>query len=152
MMKTFLAELIETFPEENEFGTALATFEALSAITPRRPLEMFVSHMSPHSDALMSKDDRLFSSKLDIGFDLAAIWNAPGVTQKTKDAIWSYLQSLFLLGVTVTNLPSHMLENIEKIAHDCASKMQQNPSASIDFASVASSLMQNMHNMQNKLA
>jgi len=42
----------------------------------------------------------------------------------TKDATWQYLQTLYMLGTTITSIPADTLNLIEGIAKDCAEKME----------------------------
>ena len=42
----------------------------------------------------------------------------------TRSATWQYLQTLYMLGITITSIPDETLKMIEGIAKDCADKMQ----------------------------
>ena len=42
----------------------------------------------------------------------------------TRSATWQYLQTLYMLGTTITSIPDETLKMIEGIAKDCADKMQ----------------------------
>lgn len=44
----------------------------------------------------------------------------------TKAATWQYLQTLYMLGTTITAIPAETLSLIEGIAKDCADKMETN--------------------------
>jgi hypothetical protein len=138
MLKSFLEELAEVFPEQRDVATFLAGFDAFTMITPRKPLQLFVEAISPHTDQLMTKDAKLFAALQFPGIDFNAMWTSPGVTDATRDAIWQYLHTLFLLGTTVQSLPPELLASIETVAQDCADKMQ---GGEMDFSSMASALM-----------
>jgi hypothetical protein len=138
MLKSFLEELTEVFPEQRDVATFLAGFDAFTTITPRKPLQLFVDAIAPHVDMLMTKDAGLFAALQFPGIDFNAMWTSPGVTDATRDAIWQYLHTLFLLGTTVQSLPPELLASIETVAHDCAEKMQ---GGEMDFSSMASALM-----------
>jgi hypothetical protein len=47
-----------------------------------------------------------------------------GLSQATKDAIWQYLQTLYMLGTTIVSIPSDTLNMIENVAKQCADSMQ----------------------------
>lgn len=138
MLKSFLEELAEVFPEHRDVATFLAGFDAFTAITPRKPMEVFTAAMSPHADLIMAKNPALFEKLQFPGIDFNAMWTSEGVTDATRDAIWQYLHTLFLLGTTVQSLPPELLLSIENVAHDCAEKMQ---GGQMDFSSMASALM-----------
>jgi len=42
----------------------------------------------------------------------------------TKDAVWQYLQTLYILGTTIQSVPEDTLTAIEAMAKDVAEKMQ----------------------------
>ena len=46
------------------------------------------------------------------------------MSANTKAATWQYLQTLYMLGTTITAIPAETLSLIETIAKDCADKMQ----------------------------
>ena len=138
MLKSFIEELVEVFPEQKDVATFLAGFDTFTAIGPRKPMEMFMAAVSPHAQLLMSKDASLFAHIKFPGIDFQAMWTSEGVTDKTREAIWGYLHSLFLLGTTLQSLPPELLQSIESVAHECAEKMQDQD---IDFSTMANALM-----------
>ena len=48
----------------------------------------------------------------------------PELSQVTKDAIWQYLQTLYMLGSTILNIPEETLSMIESVAKKCADSLQ----------------------------
>jgi hypothetical protein len=46
------------------------------------------------------------------------------MSPNTKAATWQYLQTLYMLGTTITAIPAETLSLIETIAKDCADKME----------------------------
>ena len=42
----------------------------------------------------------------------------------TKNAVLQYLQTLYMLGTTITAIPQETLAVIENVAKDCADKIQ----------------------------
>lgn len=124
MLKSFLGELAEVFPEERQIRLSLDTFDTLVAITPRAPLDMVVDSLAPHTGLAMAKDPALFDKlKFPGGIDFAKLW-ASDVSDNTREAIWQYINLLFLLGTTVRSMPDDMLQNIENVAKSCADRME----------------------------
>ena len=141
LLKSFIVELNTCFgPEHPELKTYLDGFDAFVGISPRTPLNMFMAAVGPHADLLSRKDPALFEQEsLNLGgnIDIKAIWHTPDVSEATKEAIFSYLSTLWLLGSTVCCLPPQLLENIE----DAAQKTAENfKSGNMSFASIASQL------------
>jgi len=126
MMAQFLNELVLTFPDDNGIQEFRTSFEAARVSTPRAPLEGF---MSSSSSKLMSKDDSFFASAPGPGLpDLSGLWNSAEATPATKAAIWQYMQTLHILGTTLTMFPPETLSAIENAAKKCAESGSFDPS------------------------
>ncbi len=138
MLKNFLEELADVFPEETQITTFLEGFDALVALSPRGPMEMFVDAVAPHSTLAMAKNPELFKKlKFPGGIDFDKLWSSD-VSDNTREAIWQYINLLFLLGTTVRSLPTEMLDGIETVAKNCAEQLQ---SGSLDFSALGNMLM-----------
>lgn len=138
MLKAFLEELADVFPEQQDVATFLAGFDTFVALSPRKPMDTLMAALTPHAQLLMTKDAALFASLQFPGLDFNAMWSSEGVTDNTREAIWQYLHSLFLLGTTMQQLPPELLQSIESVAHECAEKMQ---GQDVDFGTMANALM-----------
>lgn len=141
MLKNFLGELADVFPEEAQITTFLHTFDSLVTLNPRGPLELFVDSLTPHAPLAMAKDPALFD-KLQFpgGIDFQRLWRTD-ISDNTREAIWQYINLLFLLGTTVRNMPPEMLQGIEAMAQSCAAQME---SGELDFGSLGAMLMGGM--------
>ncbi len=133
MMSQFLNELVLTFPEEKSIQKFQATFEVARTTMPRSILDGFMNSVGPHSQKLMAKDESFFLEHAkDIDFlkeiNLDKIWT-PETSAQTKGAIWQYLQTLHILGTTLTMFPPDTLAAIENAAKKCAESGAFNPSA-----------------------
>ena len=149
MMKNFLEELHQTFPEEHKIAIVIESFEDITRINARKPMELFTAALAPHAELIMAKNPALFDQPINLpgGLDMSVLWKVPDVTQATREAIWQYIQMLFMLGTTVQNLPAPLLETIESVAMSCASQMQADGNGMPDFASLSSMLMGGLGNM-----
>jgi hypothetical protein len=73
----------------------------------------------------MTKDERFFlDNPPEIVSDLALdkLWT-PELSSATKEAIWQYLQTLYMLGMTIKSVPKETLDMIEDVAKKCADGM-----------------------------
>lgn len=117
MLKNFLEELAEVFPEETQIRMFLAGFDAVVLLTPRGPLESFVDALAPHAALATAKDPSMFSKiQFPGGIDFAKLWARDDVSDNTRDAIWQYINLLFFLGSTVRNMSPEILQSIESVA------------------------------------
>lgn len=133
MMAQFLNELVLTFPEEKSIQKFQATFEVARTAMPRSILDGFMKSVGPHSAKLMAKDESFFIEHAkDIEFlrdvNLDKVWT-PETSAQTKAAIWQYMQTLHILGTTLTMFPPDTLAAIENAAKKCAESGAFNPEA-----------------------
>jgi hypothetical protein len=129
MMEQFLTELGCSFPEEKAIKKYQTSFDLLRKSNPRKCVEGFMAEASKVQEKIMNKEDSFFldSKNQNISFikdlNIRTHWT-PELSEKTKDAIWQYLQTLIVLGTTITMIPQETLNSIESIASECANNMQ----------------------------
>lgn len=133
MMAQFLNELVLTFPEEKSIQKFQATFEVARTTIPRSILDGFMKSIGPHSQKLMAKDETFFlqhASEIEFlrEIQLDKIWTAE-TSDNTKAAIWQYMQTLYILGTTLSMFPPETLNAIENAAKKCAESGAFDPSA-----------------------
>jgi hypothetical protein len=127
MMGQFLMELHKTFPEEKGIKKYIAAFEILRQTSPKKVVTEFMSNIAPFVDKVTARDEDFFlSDSDDIEFlkplNIKKCW--PNTSVETKDAIWQYIQTLYMLGTTISSIPAETLSMIEEVAKQCADKMQ----------------------------
>lgn len=149
MMTNFLEELHQTFPEEQKIAIVIESFNDLTSINVRKPMELFTASLAPYSELVMAKNPDLFKQPIELpgGLDMSLLWAKPDVSQETRDAIWQYVQMLFMLGTTVQNLPEPLLETIESVAMNCATQMQTDGGGGINFSALSNMLMGGLGSM-----
>lgn len=131
MMGQFLTELHKTFPEEKSLKKYIAAFELMSSTNPKLVVEGFMGAISPHMDKISAKDENFFIENAEtIDFlkdiNLKNLW--PKASVNTREAIWQYIQTLYMLGTTITSIPPETLSMIETVAKQCADKLQEDGS------------------------
>tara|TARA_B100000405_G_scaffold302924_1_gene267766 strand:- start:3985 stop:4482 length:498 start_codon:yes stop_codon:yes gene_type:complete len=127
MMSQFLVELHKTFPEEKGIKKMLTSFDVLKSTNPRMVVDGFMSGVSPYASQISARDDKFLLEECDkIDFlkdlDLASYWQR--MSANTREATWQYLQTLYMLGTTITALPPEQMAQIEALAQGVAAKMQ----------------------------
>ena len=83
--------------------------------------------MSPYADKISTKDESFLLKEIEtIDFlkdlNIKSYWER--MSANTRGATWQYLQTLYMLGTTITSIPDDTLKMIEGIAKECADKMQ----------------------------
>ena len=127
MMGQFLVELHKTFPEEKGIKKMMTSFDLLKSSNPRLVVDGFMKGVSPYADKISAKDESFLLKEIDtIDFlkelNIKSYWER--MTTNTRAATWQYLQTLYMLGTTITSLPQDTLSQIENIAKGVASKLQ----------------------------
>jgi hypothetical protein len=145
MMGQFLAELHKTFPEEKGIKKCMSGFELMRQTNPRLVVDGFMAGVTPFADKISAKDDTFFINEfknLDFLKDINLEGHWSSISDGTKDAIWQYVQTLYMLGTTISSIPEDTLSMIEKVAKQCADQMESDGSG-IDEAA----LMKTMQGM-----
>jgi hypothetical protein len=127
MMSQFLVELHKTFPEEKGIKKMLTSFDLLKSTNPRLVVDGYMKGVSPYADKISAKDETFLLEEIEnIEFlkelDIKRYWTK--MSEGTKGATWQYLQTLYMLGTTITALPADTLSQIENIAKGVANSMQ----------------------------
>jgi|694.fasta_scaffold01535_18 hypothetical protein len=124
MMEQFLTELIQTFPDEKAIKKYFVAFDMARKSNARMCMQEFMNSIGPYSQQIMARDESFFIEHNDeIPFvnelNLKTHWNED-LSENTKNAIWQYLQTLYLMGMTISSLPEETLTMIETVAKQCA--------------------------------
>jgi len=143
MMGQFLDELVATFPEEEAFKTAQAKPR------DRSTFDDFMKQIGPYASQLMAKSPDFFTEQNEFvkGLNLHTIWPSDAATPATKDAIWQYIQTMYILGNTISMFPPETLSMIEAAAENCAKNMKTNGNGAMD----EKAMMAGMNNMLSQM-
>lgn len=152
VMDEFISDLKETFPEEKKIKVYYNSFLTLKKANPRKVMDIFMAQATPKAALITSRDDKLFTENEDIIPDvqLSRLWNED-LDQDSKDAIWQYLNTLYVLGTTIGNIPNGLLSAIEGVAEQCASQMGENDLAQTGGMPDMGSLLAGMQNMLSNM-
>jgi hypothetical protein len=120
-------ELHKTFPEEKGIKKMMTSFDLLKSTNPRLVVDAYMKGVTPYADKISSKDESFLLDEIEtIDFlkdlNIKTYWERMSVA--TRSATWQYLQTLYMLGTTITSIPDDTLKMIENIAKECAEKMQ----------------------------
>lgn len=152
MMGQFLMELHKTFPEEKGLKKYIAAYEMLRQTNPKKIVTGFMENIAPFVEKISARDETFFlDDSNDIEFlkplNIKKCW--PEASEGTKSAIWQYIQTLYMLGTTITSIPAETLSMIENVAKQCADKMQ-GEEGSIDEAQLMKSMQGMLGGMMKK--
>jgi len=118
IMDEFFNELIEIFPEEPKIKVQYNLFQTLCKTNIRKPCNEFMLGSIPYLEKIAMKDEDFFISpeqpKLLKSMNISKLWSSD-ISDNTKDAIWRYIKSFFIIGVKVVQMPPESLPLINYI-------------------------------------
>lgn len=140
LLRSFLTELAQTFPEDVSVKLALPAFDAIVARTPKHPLTLFMDVAGPHAEAIASRDVAKLrkASMVVAGVDVSRYLNDPGLSDASREAIVGYLSTLYMLGVSVSALPEPVMAMIEQTANAIAGQIERGETS---LSEVAASML-----------
>ena len=152
MMEQFISEMIASFPNESKLKVYSNSFDLMKKTNPRKILQLFMDSVAPYTQAIIARDDSIMMDEtipLNRELNLKHIWQSPGITAATKDAIWSHMNTLLMFGTTLQNIPSELMSGIEKLASQYSAQMGDSAN-NIDPNLLMSGLQSMMGNMTKK--
>tara|TARA_Y100000389_G_scaffold41227_1_gene35912 strand:+ start:1454 stop:2062 length:609 start_codon:yes stop_codon:yes gene_type:complete len=127
-LQEFLDDLKGTFPEEKAIRTMIMKFEAGTTANNRMALNSLMPHLTKHAQMISSRNEQLFldpNNNVIPDIDLRKLWMSD-ISDNTRNVIWNYMNTLLMLGTTISSLPQNMLAQIETMAQTCVDEMQAN--------------------------
>ena len=146
MMNQFLTELVKTFPDESAIKKYQSTFDLMKKANPRKCVDVFMNSAIKFQNQIMNKDESFFlNENVDFlkSLNINKWWN-DSLSENTKNAIWQYLQTLIILGTTITSIDADTLGAIEGIAE----KMAKGSGDGVPDLSALQGLMGTLGNMK----
>ena len=118
IMDEFFNELIEIFPEEPKIKVQYNLFQTLCKTNIRKPCNEFMLGSIPYLEKIAMKDEDFFVSseqpKLLKSMNISKLWSSE-ISDNTKDAIWRYIKSFFIIGIKVVQMPPESLALVNYI-------------------------------------
>jgi hypothetical protein len=113
----------------------MAAFELMRSANGKLIVDGFMNGIAQYVDKINTRDESFFlENAKDIDFlkeiNITDCW--PTASDATREAIWQYIQTLYMLGTTITAIPAETLSMIETVAKQCADKLQ-NDDGDIDI-------------------
>jgi hypothetical protein len=124
MLKTFVQELADVFPDNSGISHFLGSMDDVVALDPKMPMNTFVKTVGPFSKQITARDESMFESIRFPGIDFHELWHS-NISETTKEAIWQYLGMLVVISTTVNAIPPEVLGSIESMASEYAGKLER---------------------------
>lgn len=138
MYKEFINELMNEFPTIDKIKDEKFAFIKFNGDHMRRFMKR-LRIPDDYGHMIQARDAELFNTRCklvrDIGLD--DVWKQ--ANDETKETIWQYLGTMYMLATTVSAIPPKMLRNIETMANQIAKDVQTNGNE-IDFSQIMKSV------------
>jgi hypothetical protein len=124
MMNQFLGELSTVFPDEPaKTGPDCKTF---------------MKQVAPWAGQMSTQDESFFCEQNEFAknLNLHVVWKREDCSANTKQAIWQYLSSMYMIATTMSMFPPETLTAIEAAAENCAKNMKLGPNGQPDEAAL----------------
>lgn len=145
-LEEFLRDLKTTFPEEKSIRVMELKFETGVMANNRMALDQLMPYLSKYAQMITSRDEQLFLNKnynVMPEIDFSRLWQSE-LSDNTRKVIWDYLNTLLMLGTTISSLPQNMLSQIEAMAQNCVNDMEANGNTqNSDLLNAQQAILQN---------
>ena len=108
IFKSFIDDLIKVFPEHKniliENYSDIISLDKIN-INENEKIKEFLNFIDKISSQITEKNESIFENDLELlqGLNFKTIWNSD-ISDNTKDKIWKYLQSFYLININVNTL------------------------------------------------
>lgn len=152
VLEEFLNELKETFPEEKKIATYMNSFKTMKKINSRAIMEGFMKEATKRAEMITNRDEKMLLDGKDEFMNELNVqrWWTDDLSANTKDAIWQYMNTLFMLGTTIMNIPASVLTNIESIAEQCAEQFENKEGDMSSILNGMQGMIQNLAKQNDK--
>lgn len=120
LIDEFFNELINIFPEEIKIKVHHTLFQTLCKTNAKKPCNDFMIGCIPYLEKIAMRDENFFTSKdkpsLLSSMNIEKLWT-PELSENTKNAIWKYIKSFFVVGIKIVNMPPETISLIDFITN-----------------------------------
>jgi len=109
----FLDDLLGVYPDNKKARDARA------APVTRQTLDRFMKYAQPRSGYLTQRKKKGFfdpKNRFMVDNGVFEVINDSKVSEKTVDAIWNYVNNMYMLGMSMAMIPPEMLAMVEQTA------------------------------------
>jgi hypothetical protein len=114
----FFNELIDLFPDEPKIKVRYLLFQTIAKANSKKPCMDFMTNSMPYLEKIAMRDESFFTGidkpAIIDAMNIEKLWNS-GISENTKNAIWKYIKSFFIIGIKIVEMPPQTHENINLI-------------------------------------
>jgi len=113
ILKEFISKMIVTFPEQKKLKTYYRAFKVSKTLNSQMPIQLFMGGCVEFSDQIRNRDEDFFKSResfvecakgcSNFGTDTGIVDEWDSLSENTRNSIWEYIQTMFVLGEIIVN-------------------------------------------------
>jgi hypothetical protein len=125
ILEEFIVKMSNAFPDEQKLKTYYNAFKISKMYNNQLPLKIFMGGCLGFADQIKSRDAEFFMNRpqfVDKCVRVSSFSDDIGLRERwettpdtTKNSIWDYVITLFILGETYINKDADLLNNINKV-------------------------------------
>lgn len=124
VFEEFLDDLGRVLPKNKKIKVYKQKFQTMKKANPRKIMEVFMKTTKSYTKAISERDETyIFEGKSEILEEMKVKEWWDDLSENSKNAIWQYLNTLVVLGTTISTIPQNLLSTIESVAEQCAEQL-----------------------------
>lgn len=120
IMREFLENLLNIFPENTHLQEYLDYFNELASKLPSKPMRLVVPQLKKYEKSIVDKNETFFLENWEKVPFLKKIQFKPEMwselEEENQEAIWTYLNNLYTFGTLLMKIPPSVISNAQKAA------------------------------------
>jgi hypothetical protein len=125
ILNEFISKMITTFPEQKKLKSYYRAFNVTKTYNSKLPIQLFMGGCVNFSEQIKSRDEDFFKKRdtfVDVckncsnfGTDTGIIDVWESLSDKTRNSIWEYIQTLYIMGEIIVNNDENMKKQLEVV-------------------------------------
>lgn len=147
-LEEFINKMIIQFPQENKLKSYLSAFKVTKMYDKTMPIKIFMGGSLEFKEQIKTRDTHFFTKRTtfinrikqasSFADEMGLINYWENLSDTSKNAIWDYIQTLFVMGEMYINKDSSALEKIQNVYkntsfEDSMKNINDNETYSEDF-------------------
>jgi hypothetical protein len=150
ILEEFIDDLIKIYPNDEKVKKYKEYFESKKENEGKLLLDEFNASTSGEVGKMIVEKKSSFFKKSVFAKKLNLHILYKEMTPQTKQAVWQYVNTMYVLSTTINNIPSNLLSTIETMAEQCASQMSEGNNESNELPDMTT-LLAGMQNMMKSM-
>ena len=125
ILDEFISKMITTFPTQKKLKTYYRAFTVSKTYNSQIPVQLFMGGCTGFTDQIKNRDEEFFKNRetfvncckncSSFGSDTGIVDEWDSLSCNTKNSIWEYIQTLFVLGEIIVNNDENLKKHISDV-------------------------------------